>query len=158
MALIITLILVGLLLIAAEILLVPGIGIAGILGLLSMGGSCYYAFYEFGSTTGSVVTAVNAILITSLTFYVLRAKTWRRMSLETKIDAKALEDDSQYVHVGEVGMAVSRMAPMGTVKFGDKVFEAKTLEGIVDPGTQVQIVLIEEGKVNVIPYFPELSE
>lgn len=158
MALIITLILVGLLLIAAEILLVPGIGIAGILGLLSMGGSCYYAFYEFGSTTGSVVTAVNAILITSLTFYVLRAKTWRRMSLETKIDAKALEDDSRYVHVGEVGMAVSRMAPMGTVKFGDKVFEAKTLEGIVDPGTQVQIVLIEEGKVNVIPYFPELSE
>ena len=80
------------------------------------------------------------------------------MSLETKIDAKALEDDSQYVHVGEVGVAVSRMAPMGTVRFGEKSFEAKTLEGIVDPGTQVQIVLIEEGKVNVIPYFPEFSE
>lgn len=158
MALIITLILVGLLLIAAEILLVPGVGVAGILGLMSMGGSCYYAFYEFDNTVGAIVTAVNALLIAALTFYVLRANTWKRMSLETSIDTKALDDDSQYVSLGEVGVAISRMAPMGTVRFGDKTFEAKTLEGIVDPGTQVHVVLIEDGKVYVLPYFPEFSE
>ena len=39
MGLIITLILVGLVLILAEILLIPGVGVAGVLGLLSMGGS-----------------------------------------------------------------------------------------------------------------------
>ena len=44
MGLVITLILVGLILILAEILLVPGVGVAGILGLLSMGGSGDYAF------------------------------------------------------------------------------------------------------------------
>lgn len=158
MALIITLILVGLLLIAAEILLVPGVGVAGILGLMAMGGSCYYAFYEFDNTVGAIVTAVNALLIAALTFYVLRANTWKRMSLETSIDTKALDDDSQYVSLGEVGVAISRMAPMGTVRFGDKIFEAKTLEGIVDPGTQVHVVLIEDGKVYVLPYFPEFSE
>lgn len=158
MALIITLILVGLLLIAAEILLVPGVGVAGILGLMAMGGSCYYAFYEFDNTVGAIVTAVNALLIAALTFYVLRANTWKRMSLETSIDTKALDDDSQYVSLGEVGVALSRMAPMGTVRFGDKTFEAKTLEGIVDPGTQVHVVLIEDGKVYVLPYFPEFSE
>ena len=48
MGLIITLILVGLVLIFAEILLVPGVGVAGVLGLLSMGGSCFYAFMEYG--------------------------------------------------------------------------------------------------------------
>jgi membrane-bound ClpP family serine protease len=158
MALIITLILVGLLLIAAEILLVPGVGVAGILGLMAMGGSCYYAFYEFDNTVGAIVTAVNALLIAALTFYVLRANTWKRMSLETSIDTKALDDDSQHVSLGEVGVAISRMAPMGTVRFGDKIFEAKTLEGIVDPGTQVHVVLIEDGKVYVLPYFPEFSE
>ena len=41
MGFIIVLILVGLVLIFAEILLIPGIGIAGVLGLLSMGGSCF---------------------------------------------------------------------------------------------------------------------
>ena len=107
MGLVITLILVGLILILAEILLVPGVGVAGILGLLSMGGSCYYAFYEFGELYGGVVTGVNALLIVAFTIYVLRAKTWKRMSLETNIDAKALEDDASYVCVGDSGRASS---------------------------------------------------
>ena len=45
MGFLITLVLVGLVLIFAEILLIPGVGVAGVLGLLSMGGSCYYAFH-----------------------------------------------------------------------------------------------------------------
>ena len=89
MGFIITLIFVGLVLIFAEILLVPGVGIAGVLGLLSMGGSCFYAFSEFGTTTGIIVSVVNAVLIVALTIWVLRAKTWKRMSLETNIDSKA---------------------------------------------------------------------
>ena len=61
MGFIITLILVGLILIFAEILLVPGVGIAGILGLLSLGGSCFYAFTQIGTTAGTIVTAVNVV-------------------------------------------------------------------------------------------------
>ena len=67
MGLVITLIILGLLLLFAEILIIPGVGIAGILGLLSMGGSCAYAFMEIGQTTGIIVTAVNAVLIVMLT-------------------------------------------------------------------------------------------
>ena len=63
MGFLITLILVGLVLIFVEILLSPGVGVAGILGLLSMGGSCYYAFYEYGSLTGGIVTGVNGLLL-----------------------------------------------------------------------------------------------
>ena len=44
MGLIVTLIIVGLILIFAEVLIIPGVGVAGILGLLSLGGSCFYAF------------------------------------------------------------------------------------------------------------------
>ena len=62
MGFVVSLILIGLVLIFAEILIIPGVGVAGILGLLSMGGSCYYAFYEFGSTTGGIVTGVNGLL------------------------------------------------------------------------------------------------
>ena len=44
MGLVVTLIIIGLVLVLAEILLVPGVGIAGILGLVSLGGSCFCAF------------------------------------------------------------------------------------------------------------------
>lgn len=150
MGFIITLILVGLALIFAEVLLIPGIGVAGILGLLSMGGSCYYAFTQMGSTAGAVVTAVNALLIVALTVWVLRAKTWKRLTLNTNIDSKAVSADG-VISVGERGKTVTRLAPMGMVRFDGDSVEVKALEGMVDPGVEVEVVIIEDNKVYVKP-------
>ncbi len=147
MGFIITLILVGLVLIFAEILLIPGVGIAGILGLLSMGGSCYYAFIEFGTSTGIIITVVNVLLLIVLTIYILRAKTWKRMSLETNIDSKAVESIS--VRLGDRGKTLTRLAPMGSARFGNYVIEVKALEGMMDPEVEIEIVLIEDNKIYV---------
>ena len=149
MGLIITLIIVGLVLILAEILLIPGVGVAGVLGLLAMGGSCYYAFYEFGNTIGIIVTVANAVLLLATLIYVLRAKTWKRMTLDTNIDSKAVEDESSYVCLGDKGVAVTRLAPMGTVRFGDHVTEVKVVEGIINPGAEVEVVMIEDKRIYV---------
>ena len=149
MGFIITLILVGLVLIFAEILLIPGVGIAGVLGLLSMGGSCFYAFHEFGTTAGAIVTGVNAVLIAALTVWVLRAKTWKRMSLETNIDSKAVEGVS--LSLGDKGKTVTRLAPMGSARFGNYIVEVKALERMLDPETPVEVVLIEDNRIYVKP-------
>lgn len=149
MGFIVTLILVGLVLIFAEILLIPGVGIAGVLGLLSMGGSCFYAFHELGTTAGAIVTGVNAVLIAALTIWVLRAKTWKRMSLETNIDSKAVEGVS--LSLGDRGKTVTRLAPMGSARFGNYIVEVKALEGMLDPETPVEVVLIEDNKIYVKP-------
>ena len=151
MGFIITLILVGLVLIFAEILLVPGVGVAGILGLLSMGGSCFYAFYEFGNVTGFIVTAVNVVLIVALSIWVLRAKTWKRMSLETSIDSKAVE--TSVLAVGDRGKTLTRLAPMGSARFGDFVVEVKAVEGMLDPNIEVEVVLIEDNRIYVKPLY-----
>ena len=149
MGFIVTLILVGLVLIFAEILLIPGVGIAGVLGLLSMGGSCFYAFHELGTTAGAIVTGVNAVLIAALTVWVLRAKTWKRMSLETNIDSKAVEGVS--LSLGDKGKTVTRLAPMGSARFGNYIVEVKALEGMLDPETPVEVVLIEDNRIYVKP-------
>ena len=151
MGFIITLILVGLVLIFAEILLIPGVGVAGVLGLLSMGGSCFYAFYEFGNTVGAIVTAVVAVLIVALTIWVLRAKTWKMMSLETNIDSKAVPSEASIIAVGDRGKTLTRLAPMGSARFGDYVIEVKSLEGMLDPGIDVEVVLIEDNRITVRP-------
>lgn len=151
MGFIITLILVGLVLIFAEILIIPGVGVAGILGLLSMGGSCFYAFYEFGNTVGAIVTAVNVVLVVALAVWILRAKTWKRMSLETRIDSKAVSDKASVVAVGDRGKTLTRLAPMGSARFGDYVIEVKAVEGMLDPEVPVEVVLIEENKIYVKP-------
>ena len=155
MGFIIVLILVGLVLIFAEILLIPGIGIAGILGLLSMGGSCFYAFHQMGTTSGAIVTAVNALLILGLTIWVLRAKTWKRFTLDTNIDSKAVAEDGNRLSVGDRGKTLTRLAPMGSVRVDDYVFEAKILEGMADPGVDVEIILIEDNRIYVRPVVRE---
>lgn len=150
MGFIVTLILVGLILVLAEILLIPGVGVAGIAGLLSMGGSCFYAFNRFGNTAGAIVTAVNVVLVVILLVYVLRARTWRRFTLDTNIDSKAVSSEN-VVAVGDRGRTVTRLAPMGTVRFGDAAYEVKALEGMIDPDVDVEIVLIEDNRIYVRP-------
>lgn len=148
MGLVITLIILGLMLLFAEILIIPGVGVAGILGLLSMGGSCAYAFMEIGQTAGIVVTAVNAIMIALLTVWVLRAKTWKRFALETNIDAKAVVPEVDVVS-GTKGVSITRLAPMGMARFGDLRLEVTAREGIIDPGVEVEVVEVDGMKVYV---------
>ena len=155
MGLIISLIIIGLVLILAEILLIPGVGIAGILGLVSMGGSCFYAFNQMGTTTGIIVTVINAVLIVGLTVWVLRAKTWKRFTLDTNIDSKAFSLEGAKIAIGDRGRTITRLAPMGTARFGEDTYEVKALEGMVDPGTDVEIVLIEDNKIYVRPLSEE---
>ena len=151
MGFIITLILVGLILLFAEILLIPGVGVAGVLGLLSLAGSCFCAFHQIGTTAGIIVTAVNAVLVVALTVWVLRAKTWKRLALETNIESKAVSSESAVLAVGDKGKTITRLAPMGTVRFGENAVEVKAVEGLVDPGIDVQVVLIEDNRIYVRP-------
>ena len=151
MGLIVSLILFGLILIFAEVLLIPGVGVAGILGLISMAGSCFYAFHEIGNTAGYIVTGINAVLLIALVIYILRAKTWKKMALETNIDSKAVSQENLTVSVGDIGKTMTRLAPMGSVRFGDAVVEVKAIEGMIDPACDVEIVMIEDNKIYVSP-------
>ena len=150
MGLIITLILVGIVLMIAEILLIPGVGVAGILGLLSMGGSCWYAFYEYGNLTGGIVSGVTAVVLVVFAVVVLRAKTWKRMTLNTTIESKVNQLTVE-LSVSDKGCTITRLAPMGSVRFGDEIVEVKALEGMIDPNVEVEICMIEDGKIYVVP-------
>ena len=148
MGLVITLILVGVILILVEILLIPGIGIAGILGLASICGSAYYAFAHLGPWTGVIVTVVNIALLAVLICYALRGKTWKRLDLDTVIDKHIKEEE---VAVGDRGMAATRLGPIGSARINDKSYEVTSLEGMIDAGTRVEIVHIEHNKIYVRP-------
>lgn len=148
MGLIIALIILGLVLMFAEILLIPGIGFAGILGLLSMGGSCYLAFTQEGTTTGFIVLAVILVALILFLIWALRAKTWEKMSLKTKITSKAAVPEVS-VAVGDKGTSVTRLAPMGNARFGNNLMEVTSMSGIINSGEEIEVVMIEDRKVYV---------
>ena len=140
MALIISLTIIGILLIIAEIVLIPGIFVAGTLGLLAMAGSCWLAFDQYGQTAGLITIAVNILLAVTSTVLTLRSKTWKKLSLHTEIDSRtdsAPEDKG--IAVGSEGKTITRLAPMGKVLF------------LIDPGQEVTVILIDDNKIYVKP-------
>ena len=146
---IVALVFLGLVLILAEIFLIPGVGIAGLLGVASLVGSSVYAFMEVSNTVGLIISAVNVALLIALTVYALRAKTWEKATLETNIDAKATADVA--VAVGDEGKTSTRLSPVGQAVIGSKTLEVKAAEGMIDPNVEVVVVMIDDNKVYVKP-------
>lgn len=152
MGLVITLVIAGIILLLAEIFLIPGVGAAGILGLIALCGSSYYAFAFLSTTAGIITTAVNIILLSVLLFYALRAKTWKRLELDTVIDCKPEEEA---VGVGDKGKAITRLGPMGSARFNGKSYEVTALEGMIDAGSDIEVVHIENNKIYVKQVMPD---
>ena len=82
------LIIAGILLMFVEFLLVPGVGVAGVFSLLSLGAACWYTFYCIGYSAGWWVTSVVLALLLVFLFIILRTKTWKKLELNTDVTSK----------------------------------------------------------------------
>lgn len=150
MALIISLSVIGILLIIAEIILIPGIFIAGSLGLISIGAACWLAFDGYGPDAGYITVAANAILAVVCAVLSLRSKTWKKLSLHTEIDSRTdSRPEDKGITVGTKGVTITRLAPMGKAVFGDTAVECSVRNGIIDSGKEVEVILIDDNKIFV---------
>lgn len=149
-ALIVTLVVVGLLLLGIELLIIPGFGVTGILGLASFAASCYIAFDSLVVAAGMAV-AVAVVMIASLfVIFVLRSKTWKKITLQTNIDSKIDEvPQNKGIEVGMTGVALTRLAPAGQAGFGDVSIEVFSRDSIVASGSRVEVVEVSDNKVYV---------
>jgi len=151
MIIIFTLILVGIILMFVEMLLTPGFGVAGVLGLGSLAGACWYAFTTCGESTGWIVLGVVLLIIIALLIWMLRAKTWRKMELDSVLDSR-VENEIETVKVGDQGTAVTRLAPLGTARFEAGEREVRSDDGdLIPAGTAVKVVRIADKKLFVKP-------
>ena len=147
--LVITLIFVGLLLLAAELVIIPGFGVAGILGVASLVASCWVAFTYISTTAGVIAIAANILLVIVSTILMLRSRTWKKLSLTTNINAKAdSAPEEKGVAIGEKGTTLSRLAP-GKIQVGTTIMEGFSRDGIIDAGKGIQVCGIEDNKVYV---------
>lgn len=131
---IVLLIVLGLLFLVAELVLLPGVSIGAILALVCYGSSIYLAFRDYGTVAGVVV--ILAILLLSLvaTIISLRAKTWQRFSLKQRVDSSSMPSTpDQELQVGDRGMTLSRLSPMGTIEVGRQGLRGQVADGLCRP-------------------------
>ena len=120
---IIILILVGLLMLILEVLVIPGSGIAGIVGFILMAAGIWLAYTRISVEAGHITLAVTLGINLVGLVLALRTKTRKKAMLETKIDGRARDLKLPDLKVGDKGKTVSRCAPMGKAVFFDKFFD-----------------------------------
>ena len=152
MTVIIILIVLGIFLFVIEFLLVPGVTVAGIGGLVLTVFGVYKAFNDFGSTVGAWVLIGTILLSVFVIAMSLRARTWDRLMLKTDIKGTVDKDlTEEQVKLGDLGTALTRLAPMGKILVNDLVREAKSTEGYIDEHSEIEIVSIEGTRISVKP-------
>lgn len=132
-----------------EIFFIPGITIAGIGGLLLAGGAIYYA-YNMG-TTVLICTLIAYVVVMSIgILYFFKAKTWNKLALNTDIISK-VESQTQHISIGDCGITLSRLAPIGQIKINGIIVEAKAEEELIDEEMEVIVTSVQSNNVTVRP-------
>lgn len=143
MSLIILLFTIGLLLLAAEVM-VPG-GILGIAGGVLLFAGCIVSFVQRGSTQGMIaiaVTVVAAILVFYIQFKVLpKTRFGKRFFLERAISgtSTALGEEARDL-IGKAAESVTVLSPSGYVTIAGKRYEAVSRSGHISVGTALEVV------------------
>ncbi len=143
------LILLALLFLVAELVLLPGLTISGILALACGGGAVYMAFTQYGAVVGWIVVALLLLLSLLAVVISLRSTTWQYFALKQEVKSAASEPIEARVAVGSRGKCLSRLSPMGSVEIEGKIYEAKLLSGYADAHSEVEVVGYENSNIIV---------
>ena len=149
MGVIILLVLLGVFFLVAELVFLPGVTLGVLLALSSYGTAVYMAFVRHGIVGGAITIGVILILSLVATIISLRAKTWQRFALKDKVEGQSMDSPEVELKVGQKGVALSRLSPMGKVEIEGKIYEAKSVDAYVDQRSEVEVVGFENFTVRV---------
>lgn len=146
--LLIIVLVLGVLLFALEIVALPG-GIAGAFGLLLTGFGVWQSYLIWGQTVGNTILCICAGIIIVLLAIFLKAKTWKRFSLDEESDSVVNQVDQAALTVGARGTTVARLAPTGKALFDGQLVEVHAINKFIDPDRPIEVVAVDGYRIDV---------
>jgi len=153
----IALIVIGLALIVAEVYLVPGLNVVGVIGVLAAGVGVVYAFVDLGPL-GGLLSLVGAVAGGALVFtYLWRSGAWDRFVLADDLRRDPLADSAEQETrarlIGRSGTALTPLRPTGVVEIDGERVEVVTEGAFVSAGSRVRVVAMDRRR-----YFVRLAD
>ncbi|MDR1683738.1 MAG: NfeD family protein [Candidatus Symbiothrix sp.] len=146
---VIVLCLIGILLILAEIFLIPGVTISIVAGIAASIGGVYYAFTHLGATAGIITLLIMLTVIIASCVYLVKSKTLDSIGLKTDINSTVAGDDELKIAVGDEGIAVSRLNPIGKVQVNGIVIEGKSANDFIDERSEIVVTAVSRNQLIV---------
>ncbi|WP_447962721.1 NfeD family protein [Nitrospira sp. Ecomares 2.1] len=151
----------GLILVGLEIFAIPGFGMAGILGILSLMGGLGLSLIGTGASWDSMLSALGQVALSILVAiiaalilvrYFPRLPFGKRLILETNLQAQEGYESSpaeNHRWLGKQGVAVSDLRPSGIARFDGERVDVVSDGTFIDAGQQLEVVRIDGNRVVV---------
>ena len=144
----------GLLLLALEIFVIPGFGLAGILGIIGMISSI---ILSFGNVQAALTSLFIALSVSIVAFALLwkrikKSKVWQRLILshtESKEEDYEGTPSGPQKLVGKEGTALTPLRPSGTVIIDNERYDVVSEGGFVNANSTVQVIAVEGTRIVV---------
>lgn len=141
--------LLGAFLVVAEIIFIPGIFVAGSIGALCSFFGIYYAYSQYGQTAGTIVLVLTVIGNVLAVYLSLRGKSWEKISLRESHTSKVNEGLLHQLQVGDEGISMSVIKPVGKALFGEQVVEVRSKGLYITENQPIRVIKIENDQVFV---------
>ena len=148
-AITVILVLLATVLLTVEVALIPGFGVAGVLGILSMLASVFYAFFVVGNGAGWITIIVSGLICVSLFLWALYGKSLDRLALKKNIDSNVKGDELDKIKVGDRGITKTRLALIGDASINGEVVEVKSEMGFINENEDIVVIRITGGTIYV---------
>jgi len=152
----IALIILGVLLIIAEVYLIPGMNVVGILGALMMLAAVAMSYMNAGPIGGVMAMASASVLTGGALWFLWKSGAWERFVLRSnlKTDDKALarEGEQRARYLGKPGVAVTPLRPTGVAEIDGERIEVVTEGDFISAGSRIKVVAMDRRK-----YFVRLA-
>lgn len=132
-----------------EIFITPGFGIAGIAAIVLALIDTVLIYQSYGLMWGIVALGIGIASLVVMLRWVIRSKTFDRLTLHTSIDSTAATSAQLSVKVGDKGRAITRLALVGNADIGGHTVEVKSAGEFITPGTPIRVVSVSEANITV---------
>ena len=150
---------VGLALIVIEVFVIPGFGIAGILGLILMFGSVFYVFFMSTEDFNiallwlSISVIITSVLAVVATIFLPKTSPFQRFALGTVMSTEegyhSAGDEDFQSFLGKTGVALTPLRPAGTARIDNKRLDVVSLGDFIAQNTPVKVFEVEGSKISV---------
>ena len=141
----------GMVLLAAEVAVIPGFGVAGVSALLLLLGGGGLAGYEYGAAWGVLSWLLAGGTAVAILRIAPKTRVGRSLVLETAITAQhpGAERSSLAHLVGQAGQAATALRPAGAATLGERRVDVVTEGEFIPAGTAIKVVSVEGARVVV---------
>lgn len=155
---------IGLILIALEIFVIPGFGISGISGIaLIVLGLClallnnkYFSFEEvkIPDVSRSILTVLAGVVMGFIGMIYLSSRIgtkgmFRKIALVADLESSVSIDNETKLMVGKEGVTVTVLRPSGKISIDNNIYDAISETGFIEKGTPIKVIKIENSQFYV---------